>query len=242
MTNAILKGLKKRHEKLNDRPIVLHTTGTGVLIDWSHKMGDHIVDDVYSDLDLAKLDAIPAENLHRPVDLLFLEADTQGYTQTVLVCPPTIFGRPSGVLFDAKLANAHSIQIPGLIRSAIARKRVGVVGSGQAVWDHVHVEDRECSSSQVLASTMLTRLPVADLYMLLTQRLVHDPDSVSHGREGIYFAENGEHTHADLAIHLGQTLYKLGAVSTAEPVRFVTAEDVQSDGMKVRASSLLCTA
>ena len=90
---------------------------------------------------------------------------------------------------------------------------------------------------------MLTRLlAVADLYMLLTPRLVHDPDSVSHGREGIYFAENGEHTHADLATHLGQTLFKLGAVSTAEPVRFVTAEDVQSDGMKVRASSLLCTA
>ena len=78
--------------------------------------------------------------------------------------------------------------------------------------------------------------------MLLTQLLVDSPDKVAHGREGIYFAENGEHLHADLAQHLGQTLFKLGAVSTAEPVRFVTAEDVQSDGMKVRAPSLLRTA
>ena len=78
--------------------------------------------------------------------------------------------------------------------------------------------------------------------MLFMQHLVESPETVSHGREGYYFAENGEHTHADLATHLGQTLFKLGAVSTAEPVRFVTAEDVQSDGMKVRASSLLCTA
>ena len=247
MTKAILRGLKTRHQKLGDRPVVLHTTGTGVLIDWSHNMGDHIVDDIYSDLDLDKLDSIPAQNLHRPVDLLFLEADKEGqcprppymrlacfltttsagYTQTVLLCPPTIFGRPEGVLFDKKLANTHSIQIPGLIRSAIERKRVGVVGSGQAIWDHVHVLD--CESSAVYGShAHLTSHPVTDLYMLLTQLLVDSPEKIAHGREGIYFAENGEHLHADLAQHLGQTLFELGAVETPEPLHLVTPEQVQS--------------
>ena len=64
----------------------------------------------------------------------------------MLGCPPTIFGAPEGVLFEKKLANTHSIQIPGLIRSALKRKRVGVVGQGQAIWDHVHVVDCELLS------------------------------------------------------------------------------------------------
>ena len=69
-----------------------------------------------------------------------------GYTRLVLGCPPTIFGAPEGILVDKKLSNTHSIQIPGLIRSALKRKRVGVVGQGQAIWDHVHVVDCKLSS------------------------------------------------------------------------------------------------
>ena len=49
-------------------------------------------------------------------------------------------------IFDKKLANNHSIQIPGLIRAAIERKRVGLVGNGDAIWDHVHVVDRKLPS------------------------------------------------------------------------------------------------
>ena len=115
-----------------------------MLIDWNHKLGQHIVDDIYTDLELARLEAIPPEAIHRPVDLLFLEADAQGYARTVLVLPPTIFGAPSGVLFDKGLANTHSIQIPAIIRGAIERGRAGLIGNGEAIWDHVHVKDCEC--------------------------------------------------------------------------------------------------
>ena len=100
MTKAILKGLKKRHEKLNDRPIVYHTvrsyrstyqmrgfgadnlpmrqSGTGILIDWNYKLGNHIDERIYSDLELEKLEQIDPQAIHRPVDLLFLEADKEG--------------------------------------------------------------------------------------------------------------------------------------------------------------------
>ena len=103
----------------------------------------HIVDEIYSDFDLDRLEAIPPEAIHRPVDLAFLEADKQGYARTVLILPPTIFGAPRGVLFDKKLANTRSIQIPAIIRGAIERGRAGLIGNGQAIWDHVHVEDCE---------------------------------------------------------------------------------------------------
>ena len=57
-----------------------HTTqsGTGVLIDWTYKLGNHIDDRIYSDLEVDKLEKIDPEALHRPVDVLFLEADKQG--------------------------------------------------------------------------------------------------------------------------------------------------------------------
>ena len=68
----------------------------------------------------------------------------------MLVIPPTIFGLPEGVLFEKKLANPHSIQVPALIRGAIERKRAGLIGTGQAIWDHIHVVDRECSANALI--------------------------------------------------------------------------------------------
>ena len=123
-----------------------------MLIDWNHKLGQHIVDDIYTDLELDRLEAIPPEAIHRPVDLLFLEADAQGYARTVLVLPPTIFGAPSGVLFDKGLANTHSIQIPLMIKAALARGRAGMVGQGLPLWGNVHVEDGTRLNLTVLTS------------------------------------------------------------------------------------------
>ena len=38
--------------------------------------------------------------------------------------------------------------------------------------------------------------------MILTQRLVDTPEQVPHGRDGWFFAENGEHLHLDLVNRL----------------------------------------
>ena len=67
--------------------------------------------------------------------------------------------------------------------------------------------------------------------MVLFDNIMRNPDKVGHGWQGFYFAENGEHTHADLAKHLGETLFALGAVETAEPLQLVTPE--QMAGAKV---------
>ena len=74
---------------------------------------------------------------------------TTGYTRLILGCPPTIFGAAEGILHDKKIANHHSLQIPALIRGALERKRAGLIGSGQAIWDHVHVVDCECLHLEV---------------------------------------------------------------------------------------------
>ncbi|KAH9918381.1 NAD(P)-binding protein [Epithele typhae] len=175
MAQALLRGLKKRHRRLNDRPFVLHTTGTGVLVDFSRKMGNFITDDIYSDMDVERLDRIPADALHRPVDLLFLEADKED---------------------------------PALIRDALVRKRVGIIGEGQAIWDNVHVED------------------LADLFAIILRRMLSDPASLAHGREGYFFAENGEHLWRELSARVADVLYALGAIDSPELLKFETEDGI----------------
>ncbi|TFK83316.1 NAD(P)-binding protein [Polyporus arcularius HHB13444] len=216
VSRAILRGLEKRHKKLQDRPVVIHTSGTGVLIDPRYILGNHIIEDVYSDLDVDKLAAIPPQAMHRPVDLLYLNADQEGYIRLVLVLPSTVYGTPSGVLNRSGIANKHSFQIPGLIRAAVERKRVGLIGEGQAIWNHVHIDD------------------LVDLYALITTKFLTEPEKVGHGPEGYYFAENGEYLHYDLAMAISKALYKLGAVESEEPARFVTEEEVQAGALKER--------
>ena len=49
-----------------------------MLIDPRHILGNHITEDIFSDLDINKLEAIPPQAMHRPVDLLFLGAHQEG--------------------------------------------------------------------------------------------------------------------------------------------------------------------
>ena len=70
--------------------------------------------------------------------------------------------------------------------------------------------------------------------MTLTQRLVETPERVSHGREGWFFAENGEHTHLDLVNRIGRELFALGALESVEPVRFLTEDEVVEKAKRVR--------
>ncbi|KAI0635945.1 NAD-P-binding protein [Trametes polyzona] len=207
---AILSGLRKRHAKLGDLPILIHTSGTGELTDDAR--GEYATETVYSDLNVAQLKAIPESAFHRNVDLLVVEADEQGYARTHIVLPSTIYGIAQGALFDAGVSNPHSIQIPYLIKAALDRKRAGVVGPGKALWPDVHIHD------------------VADLYIQLFDQIVSNPDKTGHGWEGFYFGENGEHSWYQISRAIGEALVALGIASDAEPTPFSVAELVKYFG------------
>ncbi|EMD33971.1 hypothetical protein CERSUDRAFT_67591 [Gelatoporia subvermispora B] len=121
-------------------------------------------------------------------------------------------GLASGPLVEAGIANPHSIQIPYLIKASLARKRAGIVGAGKAVWADVHVDD------------------VADLYIVLYDAIATDPDAVGHGREGYYFAENGEHTWMDLGKAIGRALVEVGVSESDEPTTFEREELIKYFG------------
>ncbi|KAI0940979.1 hypothetical protein AcV7_003207 [Taiwanofungus camphoratus] len=204
---AVLAGLRKRHASVGQPPILIHTSGTGVLVD--DAKGMYATDVIYSDMDVAQIESIPPTALHRNVDLAVVEADQQGYARTYIVLPSVVYGLASGPLVEAGISNPQSIQIPAYINASLDRKQGGVLGAGKAIWPNVNVDD------------------VADLYIILLDAIAEDPERVGHGRAGFYFGENGEHTGYDISRAIAQALVELGVSKSAEPTPYTTEELVK---------------
>ncbi|KAI0368803.1 NAD-P-binding protein [Pilatotrama ljubarskyi] len=215
---AILSGLKKRHEKTGDLPILIHTSGTGEFIDDAR--GEYVSETFYSDLDIPKIEALPDNAPHRPVDLLVVAADTEGYVRSHIIMPSLIYGIASGPLFDAGIANPHSIAIPLLVRIALQRGSVGVMGKGVTRWGHVHIND------------------TADLYIRLIDALLRTPEKVSHGRLGYYIAENGDCSMRELLEGIAEALVALGRIRTSGLVPYAREELAKYFGSEYLANFL----
>ncbi|KIM42989.1 hypothetical protein M413DRAFT_443806 [Hebeloma cylindrosporum] len=201
---AILDGMKIKHEKSGQAPILIHTSGTALIAD--NALGLHSEHIIYSDLDVEKLNALPISALHRNVDIPIIEADSSGYVKAYLIAPGTIFGYPSGPAVDLGIQNKHSIQMPLFIKPSIARKQGGYFGKGLNHWPLVDVED------------------TADLFIILFDAIRTKPKSTGHGSEGYYFAENGQYSALEVARAISEKLVDLGVGESREPAAF-TAEE-----------------
>ncbi|EPQ52538.1 NAD P-binding protein [Gloeophyllum trabeum ATCC 11539] len=193
---AILQGLKKRHAETGKQPILIHTSGSAIIID--NAQGKYASDNAYSDMDIPRIEALDPAQPHRNVDIAIVEASKEGYARTHIVVPPTIFGRASGPLFEKGICNPGSIQIPSLIQVAWHRKASGLMGEGKNLWSLVSVDD------------------VADLYIVLFDAARKD-EKTAHGREGFYFAENGYYQFYEAAKAISDALVQLGRTDKAEP-------------------------
>ncbi|KAM6504217.1 hypothetical protein JOM56_001160 [Amanita muscaria] len=225
---AILDGLKERYEKTGQVPSLLHTSGTGVVID--NARGMHSTDKVYSDLDDASIAAIDINQPHRIVDAAIVEADAKGdsisrysllsfiddftvlgYIKSYIILPSTIYGAASGTLVDIGVQNAYSQQIPALVKLSLQRGKAGIFGPGKNLWPNVHIDD------------------VTDLYLLILEKILPNngnSDSLvpGHGASGYYFGENGEHALYSVGKAIAQAMYDLGKTDTTEPVSFTEQE------------------
>ncbi|KAF8149876.1 hypothetical protein B0H34DRAFT_678825 [Crassisporium funariophilum] len=200
---ATLRGLKTRYEKTGTPPIFIHTSGTGVLTD--DAAGDKTTDTIYDDSNPDQIESLPDTQLHRNVDLELVRADKEGYIKSYIVIPSTIYGIASGELVEKGIQNAHSIQVPELIRAALARGEGGTVGAGKNFWPNVHIND------------------VADLYIVLYDSILSNP-ATGHGREGYYFGENGEHTLYDVGKAIGEAVVAIGKGKNPGPTTFTKEE------------------
>ncbi|KAF7790012.1 hypothetical protein EIP86_000960, partial [Pleurotus ostreatoroseus] len=213
-TQAILAGLRKRHAKLGDLPILIHTSGTGVLTFGFETAGMSATDTIFDDSNAEQIESISPEAAHRNVDLAIVQADKEGkfqarYVRTYIILPSTIYGIASTPLSAAGIHNEHSVQIPWIIRASLDRGQAGVVGKGLALWPSVHIDD------------------TADLYIRLWDAIVANPDAVGHGRDGFYFGENGEHAWYDISKAVGRAMVELGLSKSDEPTTFSDEELVK---------------
>jgi hypothetical protein len=170
---AIIAGLNKRTQTTGKPAIYIHTGGTAVITeDVRGKKGSNIV---YNDLDPDQINGVADEKLYRNVDLFVVNsAQANPLLKCVIVIPPLIYGIGTG------LFNRTSFQIPVLIRTALKRGKLEMIGPGEATWDSVHIGD------------------VVDAYIILIDQLLaaYGPDAkpnanislyLTTGREGYYF-------------------------------------------------------
>ncbi|KAF8066913.1 hypothetical protein FPV67DRAFT_1215028 [Lyophyllum atratum] len=200
---ATLRGLQNRYKATGNVPILIHTSGTGVLADKA--AGAYSYDTVYDDSDPDQIETLSPQQMHRDVDLEIVAADKQGYVKTYIILPSTIYGIATGKLVDHGIQNPHSIQIPALIDASLDRGQGGMVGQGKNLWPNVNIEE------------------VADLYLVLYDSIKTNP-ATGHGREGFYFGENGEHNLYDVGKAVSEALVAIGKGKSAEPTTFTQEE------------------
>ncbi|KAG0024534.1 hypothetical protein BGZ80_001726 [Entomortierella chlamydospora] len=194
---AILKGLQHRPRPANGRkrPILIHTSGTGVLLDTVH--GSVAGETIYHDNDLALLLTLGPKQPHRNVDLEIISPSLIGHVDTYIVAPPTIWG------FGTGPGNHNSIQIPRHIAASLKNKQAVQIGEGLNYWSKVHVID------------------LAHLYISLLERALEEPqdDSESHpdrkplpkNEDAYYFAQEGDDfTYGEVAQEIAKVLKNIG--------------------------------
>lgn len=194
---ALARGLADRAALAGERPILIHTSGAGVLSDPSSGTGvapDQDGAPVWDEADWALHAAIPPRAPHRLVDLEVFAAAKTGQVRTYLVVPPTVFGTGLG-----EFANARpSIQIPRLMHQALMHGRSPMVGEGLNQWANVHVAD------------------LAELYLVLLEAALND--TAPEGLQGLYYPVTEHFEWRVVSERIGEVLFARGLIETPAPV------------------------
>jgi nucleoside-diphosphate-sugar epimerase len=205
LTEAILEGLKKKKERSGGGlPILLHTSGTGILTDkptgeftdWAKRIwDDNNPDDILG---------IKDDQLHRNVELKIFEAARKKLIASYIIAPSAIYG-----VAHKNPVNKISIQVPLIIRTAVEKKQAVYLGKGSNRWNNVHIDD------------------LADLYILVLQHALQNKSTVIPEEE-YYWGSVNDHAWGDIARLAGQILHKRGLVNTPE-AKSVTKEELTEE-------------
>jgi len=203
---AIIAGLEKRAATSpGQKPILIHTSGTAVLLDVENQdKGNVKGDKIYRDDDLAAYHSLPATQPHKNVDEIVFEAGKRGDIVAVIVAPPTIWGTGEG------LFNVHSIQVPYYIQGCIDVGEGLVLGMGLNTWSLIHVKD--------MAAGYLTIL-----------KAVLDGNIPSNPLDRYYFCENEEYEQRQVAEEVTRLLYEQGKVKDPKPKSLVWKDIAPGD-------------
>ncbi|KAI3321972.1 NAD dependent epimerase/dehydratase family protein [Xylariaceae sp. AK1471] len=199
---ALLEGLAQRKRSHpGSEPWLIHTSGTsnvggrvvsGAWVESESPEGrafDDVDDDVYA-YEAARNAAEPY--IQRTTELSVVDAGLELGVRTLVLMPPTIYGVGSG------LFNRRSVQIPAYVSVALDRGRAVMIGDGEGMWDHVHVED------------------LAALYEILALRVLDEKGrDLPWGKRGIIFASNGRHSWGGIARGVARACHAAGVLPDA---------------------------
>jgi len=202
-TEAILRGLKTRFQKTGVVPSFIHTSGTGVLVD--NAEGNYEGTNIYSDLDIPKIESLPDSQPHRIVDRAIVAAAEEGYVRSWIVLPSTIWGLANNRFVRKGLQKPDSQQIPNRIKLAVKLGKAVYIGQGKNLWPHVHIDE------------------VGKFYRILFDAIVSGKEPAS-GRNGFYFLESGEYRQLDVVEAIAKALYVRGKVGSPEAVPLTEAD------------------
>ncbi|KAF7154892.1 hypothetical protein CNMCM5623_003150 [Aspergillus felis] len=129
----------------------------------------------------------------RTTELTIINTADALNVKAYVVFNPIIYGPGLGTF------NKFSFQIPLLIRKSLAHKHAIVVGKGDGIWGHVHIED------------------LVDLYLLILEKVVVSKRTeIPANKRGIYCSEAGETTFLDISREIGKEGKALGVFETDE--------------------------
>ncbi|KAG0293766.1 hypothetical protein BGZ98_002045 [Dissophora globulifera] len=210
---AILKGLMQqpRAEGGRRRPILIHTSGAGVVLDQAY--GSFSSNTIYHDNDRVQLDSLNPSQPHRNVDLLVLSPLLKGKVDTYIVVPPTIWG------FGTGIGNHNSIQIPWHIAASLKNKQALQIGQGLNYWSKVHVID------------------LAHFYVSLLERALEEPQddeidtgtiSLPKNEDAYYFLHEGDDfTYGEVAQEIANVFKRLGINESGEVMSTAREEEAK---------------
>lgn len=185
---AIIKGLTERYHHTNERPILIHTSGAGVLSETSNGLGGSLLEDptavIWDDKDFESHINIPSYAPHRHVDAEVFAAAKAGFIKTYLMVPPTVFGKGLGIFAE----NRMSIQIPRLVYQSLVNHKTMFVGKGENQWSNIHVAD------------------LGDLYLLVLDAALKD--NATEGLKGLYYPANENFIWSSVAHRIAENLFE----------------------------------
>ncbi|TDL24606.1 NAD(P)-binding protein [Rickenella mellea] len=199
LTIAIIAGLKER-AKLGLKPILLHTSGTGVVSVNTKGGFTPDAEKIWNDNKEDDIRSISPSQPHREIDLEIFKADEEGIISAYIIAPSTIYGVGSGPV------NKTSQQIPKMIRVAVERKQTVYAGEGTNKWNNVHIHD------------------LTDLYDLVFNLAISGKDTAKSPFEKFYFGSVGEHTWGEVARDIAPLLHKRGLVNSDQAISVPVSE------------------
>ncbi|KAG9044688.1 hypothetical protein FS837_007703 [Tulasnella sp. UAMH 9824] len=207
LTQAVLKGLESRARSVAvaGKPILLHTSGSGVVTDtpWDGAYHPGTSDKIWDDNKVEETKSIAPEQMHRNVDLAIFEAGERDLIDAYIIAPTTVYGKGRGPVRHL------SVQVNGLIRTAVKYGQVLQVGPGTNIWSNVHIDD------------------LVDLYVLIFNLAISSRQSrakVDPYERFFWGSSARTHLWGEVTRVLANILYAKGIVKK-EGVRSVSLED-----------------